>query len=136
MDRAVASALVLWHRFTITRYLAASIIALAFDVALFASLVTFAVDPTIASAAGYAAGIIVHWLVSSNVVFVGKTRDGAALHVQRALFAGSALVGLAITVATVEAFGRLGAHPMAAKGIAIGVSFVAVYAMRKWGVFR
>ena len=94
MDRAIASALVLWHRFTITRYLAASIIALAFDVALFSSLVALGMDPTIASAAGYCAGIIVHWLVSANMVFTGKTRDGAALHIQRALFAGSALVGL------------------------------------------
>jgi putative flippase GtrA len=136
MDRAIASALVLWHRFTITRYLAASIIALAFDVALFASLVALGIDPTISSAAGYCAGIVVHWLVSANVVFTGKTRDGTALHIQRALFAGSALVGLGITVATVEILGRVGIHPIPSKGVAIGISFVAVYAMRKWGVFR
>ncbi len=136
MDRAIASALVLWHRFTITRYLAASIIALAFDVALFSSLVAMAVDPTLASAAGYCAGIVIHWLVSANIVFTGKTRDGAALHIQRALFAGSALVGLGITVATVEILGRVGVHPIPSKGVAIGISFVAVYAMRKWGVFR
>jgi putative flippase GtrA len=136
MDRAIASALVLWHRFTITRYLAASIIALAFDVALFSSLVAMAIDPTVASAAGYCAGIVVHWLVSANIVFVGKTRDGTALQLQRALFAGSALVGLGITVATVEILGRAGVHPIPSKGVAIGISFVAVYAMRKWGVFR
>jgi putative flippase GtrA len=136
MDRAIASALVLWHRFTITRYLAASIIALAFDVALFSSLVAMSVDPTLASAAGYCAGIVIHWLVSANIVFTGKTRDGAALHIQRALFAGSAVVGLAITVVTVETLGRAGVHPIPSKGAAIGVSFVAVYAMRKWGVFR
>lgn len=136
MDHAIASALVLWHRFTITRYLAASIIALAFDVALFASLVALAADPTIASAAGYCAGIVIHWLVSANMVFTGKTRDGAALHIQRALFAGSALVGLAITVVTVELLGRAGVHPIPAKGAAIGISFVAVYVLRKWGVFR
>jgi putative flippase GtrA len=127
---------VLWHRFTITRYLAASIIALAFDVALFSSLVAIAVNPTLASAAGYCAGIVIHWLVSANIVFTGKTRDGAALHIQRALFAGSALVGLGITVATVEILGRVGVHPIPSKGAAIGISFVAVYAMRKWGVFR
>jgi putative flippase GtrA len=136
MDRAIASALVLWHRFTITRYLAASIIALAFDVAVFASLVALGIDPTIASAAGYCAGIVIHWLVSANIVFVGKTRDGSALQLQRALFAGSALVGLGITVATVELLGRAGVHPIPSKGVAIGISFVAVYAMRKWGVFR
>ena len=136
MDRAITSALVLWHRFTITRYLAASIIALAFDVALFSSLVAMAVDPTLASAAGYTAGIVIHWLVSANIVFTGKTRNGAALHIQRALFAGSALVGLGLTVVTVEILGRAGIHAIPSKGAAIGISFVAVYAMRKWGVFR
>ncbi len=136
MDRTIASALNIWHRFTITRYLVASVIALAFDVALFASMVTLGVDPTMASALGYCAGIIVHWMVSANIVFTGKTRDGAALHVQRVLFAGSALVGLAITVVTVELLGRAGLHAIAAKGVAVGVSFGSVYAMRKWGVFR
>ena len=136
MGRTVASALVLWHRFTITRYLAASMIALAIDVALFSALVAMAMDPTIASAAGYCAGIVVHWLVSANIVFAGKMRDGNALHIQRALFAGSALAGLGITVATVEILGRFGVHPIPSKGVAIGISFVAVYAMRKWGVFR
>ena len=136
MDRTIASALNIWHRFTITRYLVASVIALAFDVALFASMVTLGVDPTMASALGYCTGIIVHWMVSANIVFTGKTRDGAALHVQRVLFAGSAMVGLAITVVTVELLGRAGLYAIAAKGVAVGVSFGAVYAMRKWGVFR
>lgn len=136
MDRAISSALGIWHRFTITRYLAASIIALAIDVALFSTLLALWIDPTAASAVGYCAGIVVHWLVSANLVFVGKTRDGAGLHIQRALFAGSALAGLAITVTTVELLGRAGFHAIAAKSITVGISFVAVYAMRKWGVFR
>lgn len=136
MDRALASAMVVWRRFTITRYLAASIIALAFDVALFSSLVALAIDPTLASAAGYCAGIVIHWMVSANIVFTGKTRNGAALQIQRALFAASALIGLGITVATVEMLGRAGVHPIPSKGVAIGISFAAVYAMRKWGVFR
>ena len=46
------------------------------------------------------------------------------------------LVGLGITVTTVELMGRLGVEPIASKAVAIGISFVAVYAMRKWGVFR
>jgi putative flippase GtrA len=136
MDRAIASALMFWQRFTITRYLAASFIALAFDVVLFSTLVALAIDPTIASAAGYCAGIVVHWMVSANIVFTGKTRDGVALHLQRVLFAGSALIGLGITVATVETLGRLGVQPISSKGVAIGISFVAVYLIRKWGVFR
>lgn len=136
MERAINSALVIWQRFTITRYLMASMVALAFDVAVFASLVALAMDPTIASALGYCAGIVVHWLVSANVVFTGKTRDGVALHVQRVLFIGSALVGLGITVATVELLGRFGTHPVAAKCVAVAISFATVYGLRKWGVFR
>jgi putative flippase GtrA len=136
MERAIASAMQLWQRFTITRYLVASVIALAFDVALFSSLVAVEIDPTLASAAGYCAGIVVHWMVSANFVFAGKAREGAALHIQRALFAGSALAGLGITVATVEILGRVGVHPIPSKAVAVAVSFFAVYALRKWGVFR
>ena len=136
MDRALTSALNLWHGFTLTRYLAASVVALAFDLALFSTLVAIQMDPTLASAIGYCAGIIIHWVISANLVFTGKTRDGAGLQWQRVLFAGSALVGLGITVATVEILGRAGVHPVAAKGVAISVSFTAVYIMRKWGIFR
>ncbi len=136
MERAIASAMQLWQRFTITRYLIASVIALAFDVALFSSLVAVDIDPTLASAAGYCAGIVVHWLVSANFVFTGKARAGTALHIQRALFAGSAFAGLGITVATVELLGRAGIHPIPSKAAAVGISFFAVYGLRKWGVFR
>lgn len=136
MARALSSAMQLWQRFTLTRYLVASVIALGFDVALFASLIAIEVDPTLASAGGYCAGIVVHWMVSANLVFVGKAREGSALHLQRALFAGSAFAGLGITVATVELLGRFGVHPIPSKAVAVGVSFFAVYALRKWGVFR
>jgi putative flippase GtrA len=136
MDRAITSALDIWNRFTLTRYLAASVVALAFDVAVFSTLLAVGIGAAIASAVGYCAGIVIHWLVSSNFVFTGKTRDGAALHWQRAMFAASAFLGLAITVGTVAMFSNLGTHPVAAKAIAIIISFVAVYAARKWGVFK
>ena len=136
MDRAISSAMDIWNRFTLTRYLAASIVALAFDVAVFSTLLAIGIGAAIASALGYCAGIVIHWLVSSNFVFTGKTRQGAALQWQRVMFAGSAILGLAITVATVAIFSGWGLHPVAAKAIAIIISFIAVYAARKWGVFR
>jgi putative flippase GtrA len=126
----------IWNRFTLTRYLAASIVALAFDVAVFSTLLAVGVGAALSSALGYCAGIVIHWLVSSNFVFTGKTRTGSALQWQRILFAGSAFLGLAITVATVAILSSWGAHPVAAKAIAIIISFVAVYAARKWGVFK
>ena len=90
------------NRFSITRYLLASVVSLAFDVALFMVLVAFLVDPGWASAAGYSAGILVHWLISSSFVFPGKARDGVALQLQRLGFIGTAILGLGITVAIVS----------------------------------
>jgi putative flippase GtrA len=136
MERAISSALDIWQRFTITRYLAASIVALAFDVAIFSSLVALHLQAAWASAIGYSAGIVIHWFVSANFVFTGKTREGSALQWQRVLFAGSALLGLAITVGTVAVLTSFGIHAIPAKGAAVAISFVAVYAARKWGVFK
>jgi putative flippase GtrA len=136
MERALSSALDIWQRFTFTRYLAASVVSLAFDLAIFSSLVALRFEASLASAIGYCAGIIVHWLVSANIVFTGKTRKGSAVHIQRALFAGSALLGLAITVATVSLLSNAGMHAVAAKAVAVALSFVIVYGARKWGVFR
>ncbi len=136
MEHAITSALDIWNRFTITRYLAASIAALAFDLAVFSTLLALGIGAALASALGYCAGIVIHWLVSSNFVFTGKTRKGTALQWQRILFAGSALLGLAITVITVAILSGGGAHPITAKASAIFVSFISVYAVRKWGVFK
>lgn len=126
----------MFNRFSITRYLLASVVSLAFDVALFMVLVAFATDPGWSSAAGYSAGIIVHWLISSSFVFPGKTRQGAALHLQRIGFIGTAILGLGITVSIVSALTELGTLPVVAKGVAVAVSFFAVYLTRRFGVFR
>ena len=124
------------NRFSITRYLLASIVSLAFDVALFMVLVAFASDPGWASAAGYSAGIIVHWLISSTFVFPGKTREGGGLQLQRLGFVGTAILGLGITVSIVSGLTELEILPVVAKGAAVFVSFFAVYVTRKYGVFR
>jgi len=120
----------------LTRYLVASVVALAVDVAIFSLLVYGGVAPTIASAAGYIVGIFVHWVISANYVFVGKTKAGGALHLQRALFAGSAVLGLGITVVSVSLLTELDVLPVIAKGIAVILSFSVVYIARKYGVFR
>ncbi|PHR16556.1 MAG: polysaccharide biosynthesis protein GtrA [Sphingopyxis sp.] len=124
------------NRFSITRYLLASVVSLAFDVALFMVLVAFMVDPGWASAAGYSAGIVVHWFISSSFVFPGKARGGAALHLQRLGFIGTAVLGLGITVSMVSGLSSAGVQPVMAKAAAVAVSFFAVYLTRKYGVFR
>ncbi|MEO9635437.1 MAG: GtrA family protein [Parasphingorhabdus sp.] len=128
--------LAMLNRFSITRYLLASVVSLAFDVALFMVLVAFMFDPGWSSAAGYGAGILVHWLISSSFVFPGKARDGAALQLQRLGFIGTAVLGLGITVSMVSWLVDLGILPVVAKAAAVGVSFFAVYFTRKYGVFR
>jgi putative flippase GtrA len=119
-------------------YLLASVLALGSDAALFLLLLDSALSPMAASAVGYCAGILVHWLVSSRLVFA----DGAAArgtgerHRQKMLFVGSALVGLAVTTAIVGTGSALGLDPRLAKLAAIVVSFQTTYLLRRHIVFR
>ncbi|MCW5646640.1 MAG: GtrA family protein [Sphingopyxis sp.] len=119
-------------------YLLASVLALGSDAVLFLLLLDWGLAPMPASAVGYCAGILVHWLVSSRLVFA----DGAAArgtgerHRQKMLFVGSALVGLAVTTAIVGTGSALGLDPRLAKLAAIVVSFQTTYLLRRHIVFR
>ncbi|WP_374523938.1 GtrA family protein [Sphingopyxis sp.] len=119
-------------------YLIASGLALGSDAGLFLLLLDAGLQPMAASAIGYCAGILVHWLVSSRLVFA----DGAAArgtgerHRQKLLFVGSALIGLAITTAIVGIGTALGLDPRIAKLAAIAVSFQTTYLLRRHIVFR
>lgn len=136
MELAVTSVARIWQRFTLTRYFAASVIALGVDTLLYLVVHAAGLAAAPASMLGYAAGIIVHWAISAQIVFPDKVREGAALLRQRLLFAISALVGLALTGGVVALATQLGASPLLAKIFAVGTSFTAVYAIRKWGIFR
>lgn len=119
-------------------YLLASALALGSDAGLFLLLLDAGFAPIPASALGYCAGIGVHWLISSRLVFA----DGAAArgtgerHRQKMLFVGSALVGLAVTTAIVGTGSALGLDPRLAKLVAILVSFQTTYLLRRHIVFR
>ena len=119
-------------------YLLASALALGSDAGLFLLLLDAGLSPVMASATGYCAGILVHWMVSSRLVFA----DGAAArgtderHRQKLLFVGSALVGLAVTTAIVGGGSALGLDPRLAKLAAIVVSFQTTYLLRRHIVFR
>ena len=119
-------------------YLLASGFALGSDAGLFLLLLDAGLPPMAASAVGYCAGILVHWLISSRLVFA----DGAAergtgeRHRQKLLFVGSALVGLAITTAIVGVGTAMGLDPRLAKLAAILFSFQTTYLLRRHIVFR
>jgi putative flippase GtrA len=123
-------------RSTYVRYIVASGGALGVDMALFMAALALAMAPAAAAALGYCAGILAHWLMSSRAVFVGQLAEkGTARRQQQMLFLGSALVGLAITVAIVGLGHRLAIDARLAKLVAIAISFQATYLLRRKLVF-
>ena len=118
------------------RYIAASVVSLGVDFAIFMLAMSVGVPPAAAAACGYMVGIVCHWLISSRMVFVGQVaEDAASRRHQQAMFVLSALVGLGITTGIVGLGSRYGLDPRIAKGVAIVVSFQATYVLRKKVVF-
>lgn len=119
-----------------SRYLAASVVALGFDMASFLVLLALGVPAAGGSALSYVLGIIVHWFISSRAVFVsGVAERGHARTRQKALFVASALVGLALTAGIVGLGSALGIDPRIAKLAAVGVSFLVTWVLRARIVF-
>ena len=125
------------QRIRLLRYGFASVAALAVDMGLFLALLAFAVPAAAGSALAYSAGILTHWLISSRAVFADTVAErGPERTRQKALFVGSALVGLALTTAIVGIGEIAGIDPRLAKLVAIGVSFAATWLLRSRVVFR
>lgn len=125
------------QRIRLIRYGFASVAALAVDMGCFLVLLALMVPAAPASAAAYCAGIITHWMLSSRTVFTDTVAvRGPERTRQKALFLGSALVGLALTIVTVGAGDLAGVDPRGAKIVAIGVSFAATWLLRSRIVFR
>jgi putative flippase GtrA len=120
----------------LVRYLLASVGALAVDMGSFLVLLSLSVWPAAASAAGYCAGVVAHWLLSSRAVFADTVAErGLARTRQKAMFVVSALLGLVLTSAIVWAGDAAGFDPRAAKLVAIAVSFVVTWLLRSKIVF-
>ena len=118
------------------RYLLASIGALAVDMSTFLALLAIGTWPAGASAVGYGAGIVAHWLMSSRAVFSDRVAErGMARTQQKVLFVASALLGLGLTTGIVFAGDTAGIDPRAAKLVAIAVSFAATWLLRSKVVF-
>ncbi|MEZ5654780.1 MAG: GtrA family protein [Sphingobium sp.] len=123
-------------RITYARYIMASGAALAADLSLFFTMMHMNADPVAAAVTGYCAGLIVHWMISSRLVFREFVRPFAAQRrKQKALFVASTLVGLALTTLIVGMSDTTGLDPRIAKLIACGVSFQATYLLRRKVVF-
>lgn len=118
------------------QYFGASLGALAVDAGSFLALLELGLSGAAASVVSYALGIVFHWLASSRAVFVDRVAAGGRQRTrQKALFVMSALVGMAITVTIVGGIEWAGGDPRLAKLVAIVVSFLATYWLRKRVVF-
>lgn len=121
----------------LVRYGLASVGALAVDIGCFLALLALGAPAVTASATGYAAGIIAHWLLSSRAVFADTVaRRGPDRTRQKALFVGSAMLGLGLTTAIVGIGDTAGLDPRAAKLVAIAASFALTWLLRSKVIFR
>jgi putative flippase GtrA len=127
-----------FRQITYLRYLVVSVGALAVDLGLFLGLLQLSMHSMAASAIGYSAGIVVHWLLSSRKVFGDRVSDKGTSErtQQKAMFVMSALLGLGVTTAIVGAGDLLGFDPRIAKLVAIGISFQLTYMLRNVIIFR
>lgn len=118
------------------RYMAASSVALAVDMGCYLTLMALNMPPTPAAALAYSAGIAMHWLLSSRLVFIGDVAArGRARATQKLQFVLSALAGLALTTLLVGAGAVLGADPRLSKLVAVAASFLLTWLLRRHMVF-
>lgn len=117
-------------------YLAVSVVALACDTMTYMAVSRLGAAAVVAGAVGYMLGMLVHYALSRAVVFDAR----AAGKTGRRLFAefmASGLMGLAMTVAAIwVAVEGLGVALLPAKIGAVAVSFVGVFLIRRFVVFR
>lgn len=131
----IARAATLVWRITYARYIMASALALAADLSLFMMLLEFGLKPIPASMAGYCAGLVVHWIISSRLVFAEQAMRGPQRNRQKALFVVSTLIGLALTTLIVGTGSHFGLDPRLAKLMAVAISFQTTYLLRRSVVF-
>jgi putative flippase GtrA len=119
----------------LSRYTVVSIAALAADFGGYVALFSAAVTASLAGVAGYAVGMVVHYILSSRYVFktLGSQKSERRRFVE---FLLSGLIGITLTGVIIAAATEIfGVAPIAAKVVAAAVSFAAVFAIRRSFVF-
>jgi len=119
----------------LSSYSVVSALALGLDFSVYLLLGAGGMTGALAGAIGYACGLAPHYTLSVRYVF-----DAAAAHKGQSRliteFAISGLAGLAITALVIAATVDLGGMPLLpAKILAVGVSFLVVFALRRRVVF-
>ena len=118
------------------RYVLVSVAALGVDTLITLNFTWAGIAPALCAAAGYMIGLALHWVLSSRFVFAAELAgDRAARMRQAALFFASGFGGLAVTVAVFTTAVSFGAPALFAKAISVGVSFCAVFLVRRHFIF-
>ena len=120
-------------------YVAVSGVAFVVDFSIYCMLLRPLRIATAAAVAGYVAGVLVHYLLSSRVVFARQLRvRGVASEAPvLAQFFAAGGTGLAVTAVTVGVLADgLGVPPIAAKLVATCLSFVCVFSALRLFVFN
>jgi putative flippase GtrA len=118
----------------LSRYGLVSLAALALDFSLYLALTSGDMKPVLAGVIGYATGTILHYGLSTRFVFDAAATD----KVQARLFGEfvlSGIAGIGITALVIALATGAGLTALPAKVLAAGISFLAVFALRRLVVF-
>jgi len=119
------------------RYLGASALALAVDVAVLAACVgATSLSAGVSAGIGYGAGALAHYALSRRYVFAPGWLERRRL-TELAAFIATGLCGLASTVGAVRILSDGFAVTLSiSKAVAVAFSFILVYLLRRSIVFR
>lgn len=118
------------------RYFIASVGALAVDMGSFLLFLETPMPAGVAAAIAYTLGIVAHWILLSRSVFEdGVAARGRGRMQQKALFLTTTWGGLAVTAGIVSLAELMGSDVVVSKGLAVVISFVLNYFVRKHFIF-
>jgi len=119
----------------LSRYTIVSALALVLDFTVYLLLATGGMTVALAGAIGYACGLALHYMLSVRYVFdAAAAQKGKSRLITE--FALSGFAGMAITALVIAVTVDLGGVPLLpAKILAVGVSFLVVFALRRSVVF-
>ena len=117
-----------------SRYTVVSGVALILDFTVYLLLAAGGMKVALAGALGYACGLALHYLLSVRYVFDPRAANKAQTRLL-AEFTLSGVAGMAITALVIALTVDLGMPLLPAKLLAVGVSFLVVFALRRSVVF-